>query len=446
VKLKTLTVKNFRGLADLTLDFHPRLTVLVGENGIGKTSILDALAILLDQYVARFVRARAQTAMQVKESDLHRSLNLPHPITTTIKLRTEVGTEGVTWSVTAQNREARLQQATSSELTNLNDYVQQKVQGKGTSLEGEPLFIYFGQGRVIIDSVRRIRRQAPFGMIDAFQDGLSSNRSAFRDFVAWFRDEDHLSLQSRGQSKQMKAVIDAFKAITDFFDIKYLIGTNINGVYVVKSDQDNAIDNKKKQTISRGYNNTNSSISVDLRFEQLSSGEQALSFLAADLARRLVMLNPDLANPLEGEGIVLIDEIELHLHPGWQRVVLPRLLETFPNCQFVVTTHSPQVLGEVKAESIRILRADEDGRITVYGTEASYGRDSNFLLLSVLGAEDQNIETKSELDTLGQEIMDNKLDVAEGHLADLRTRIEGSPPELDIAQARIERRRRRAAE
>lgn len=69
--------------------------------------------------------------------------------------------------------------------------------------------------------------------------------------------------------------------------------------------------------------------------------------LFGDLSRRLALANPQLENPCEGEGVVLIDEIDLHLHPSWQRQIVPALKRTFPHVQFIITTNSPQVLGEI---------------------------------------------------------------------------------------------------
>jgi predicted ATP-binding protein involved in virulence len=96
--------------------------------------------------------------------------------------------------------------------------------------------------------------------------------------------------------------------------------------------------------------------------------------MVGDLARRLAIANPGLKNPLYGFGVVLIDEIELHLHPKWQREIIPALTRTFPHCQFIVTTHSPQVVGEIKPQGIYILEKTENG-IIVQRPQSSYGRD-----------------------------------------------------------------------
>ena len=83
--------------------------------------------------------------------------------------------------------------------------------------------------------------------------------------------------------------------------------------------------------------------------------------MVGDLARRIAIANPALEDPLAGVGVVLIDEVDLHLHPGWQRHVVSALEETFPNCQFLVSTHSPQIVSHVAPERIWILERSTSG-------------------------------------------------------------------------------------
>ena len=109
-----------------------------------------------------------------------------------------------------------------------------------------------------------------------------------------------------------------------------------------------------------------------LDFAQLSGGERCLVALVGDLARRLVIANPDLANPLKGTAIILIDEIELHLHPKLQRQIIPKLKQTFPNCQFVITTNSPLVLSHIPGECVWKL-TQRDGESRVVQSESTYG-------------------------------------------------------------------------
>lgn len=110
----------------------------------------------------------------------------------------------------------------------------------------------------------------------------------------------------------------------------------------------------------------------------MSDGEKCTIALFGDLARRMALANPNKDNPLDGEGIVLIDEIELHLHPLWQRRILNVLKKVFPNIQFIVSTHSPQVLGEAD-DTYNVLRLimGDNGKLLIsetplYGKLCSY--------------------------------------------------------------------------
>ncbi|MFT4757710.1 MAG: putative ATP-binding protein involved in virulence, partial [Vicingaceae bacterium] len=123
---------------------------------------------------------------------------------------------------------------------------------------------------------------------------------------------------------------------------------------------------------------------IDLSLEQLSDGYRNMVALTIDLVRRAYLLNPQSSHPLNVSGIVLIDEIELHLHPRWQQKVLGDIRALFPELQLVVTTHSPQVLTTVNGESIRV--------VSNCSTKAEYvsspfGGESNRVLLQVLGVE-----------------------------------------------------------
>jgi predicted ATP-binding protein involved in virulence len=111
----------------------------------------------------------------------------------------------------------------------------------------------------------------------------------------------------------------------------------------------------------------------------------------------------------------LIDEVDLHLHPQWQREVIPALGKTFPNCQFITTTHSPQVLSNVEKENILIL---EDYKI-VENTPFTYGRDSNSILYDLMNVEERPKKVKKELDKLYRLIDAEKVEAARMELKKL---------------------------
>jgi predicted ATP-binding protein involved in virulence len=167
---------------------------------------------------------------------------------------------------------------------------------------------------------------------------------------------------------------------------------------------------------------------LDIR--QMSDGEKCLIAMVGDLARRLVMANPGLKNPLEGNAIVLIDEIELHLHPAWQRSVIAGLEKTFPNCQFIITTHSPQVLGECRRECVILLKSDASRNIVVSNPPLSWGMDSNLILETLMDAPSRNSEITKEINEIYR-LIDKEDNVrAKGKIQALRERIGGDIPDL----------------
>ena len=126
-----------------------------------------------------------------------------------------------------------------------------------------------------------------------------------------------------------------------------------------------------------------------MALDQLSGGYRIMLALAADLARRMAQGNPHLDDPLQAEAIVLIDEVDLHLHPSWQQRVLTDLARTFPNTQFIISTHSPQVLTTVEPRHVVHL-AREDGRIVAGSASGwTYGAEAGDVLSAVMGVDER---------------------------------------------------------
>ena len=174
---------------------------------------------------------------------------------------------------------------------------------------------------------------------------------------------------------------------------------------------------------------------------QLSDGERGLLALVFDLTRRLAIANPESDDPIaEGVALVLIDEIELHLHPKWQRDVMVRLPKIFKSCQFVITTHSPQVLGEVPARCVRLLMPNE-GRVVVETPAMSYGVDSNWILNVLMGADEMNQDVERELGDISRLIHARELEAARTKITALRSSVGNTAATQKLASLleRIER-------
>jgi predicted ATP-binding protein involved in virulence len=148
--------------------------------------------------------------------------------------------------------------------------------------------------------------------------------------------------------------------------------------------------------------------------------------LVADLARRLALANPYRENPLLGNGVVLIDEMDLHLHPRRQRDVIPQLQETFPNCQFIVTTHSPLILSNLRRENVIIL---EDFK-TIKKTPHTFGRDNNSILYELMGVTQRSAEMQERLNKCYELIDNDQLEEAEACFKKLSEDLGPNDPDI----------------
>jgi predicted ATP-binding protein involved in virulence len=167
---------------------------------------------------------------------------------------------------------------------------------------------------------------------------------------------------------------------------------------------------------------------------QLSQGEKSMMALVGDIARRLAIMNPALENPLEGSGIVLIDEVDLHLHPNWQRAIVGNLNNTFPNCQFVLTTHSPIVISESPDLLCYSLNNGELQKLNNL-----YGMDVNQVLLQDMESSIRNADIQQAFDNLRDSLQDGELTKAKELLAELEQKIAIDNLELSKAKLLIRR-------
>ncbi len=174
-----------------------------------------------------------------------------------------------------------------------------------------------------------------------------------------------------------------------------------------------------------------------LSLEQLSDGEKNLVALVGDIARRLSIANPTTENPLKGEGIILIDEIDLHLHPSWQRMIITKMSEVFPNCQFIVSTHSPQILSHVKPDNIFLLNNSQKG-IFISKPTQSYGLNSDRILEDIMIVDAR--PNKEKIHKLYVAIQNNEIEFAKQLITELQHEMNGDDPELIKANVLIKRK------
>ena len=172
---------------------------------------------------------------------------------------------------------------------------------------------------------------------------------------------------------------------------------------------------------------------------QLSDGEKNLIALIGDIARRLTMGNPSLENPLHGEGIIIIDEIDMHLHPKWQRILSEKLTEVFPNCQFFLSTHSPQVVSHVQEQSV-IGFENVNGEIKTFTVNDPYGKNSDRILEDIMNVSSRPQVIQNKLDAIFDLISSDELDKAQDKILLLKKEM-GEDGELTKASTMIKRKK-----
>jgi len=247
----------------------------------------------------------------------------------------------------------------------------------------------------------------------------------FKRFFTWFREREDIENEHRLQQdpdhrdRQLEAVRRAISQLVPGFkgDTLRVKRTPQNQLLIVKGDTTFSID-------------------------QLSDGEKCLIALIGDLARRLAIADPFIADPLEATGIVLLDEIELHLHPAWQRAVLNHLPRTFPGCQFIITTHSPTVLTEVPPDRLLLLTPTETDGIQVRRPEAAYGMDVTRALEDLMGVPGRPSAIEEELKQLAAVLGAQPPDFTAARLLldDLEARLGGDDPTLVRSRAYLQTR------
>ena len=181
---------------------------------------------------------------------------------------------------------------------------------------------------------------------------------------------------------------------------------------------------------------------MSLNVSQMSDGEKCTMALLGDLARRLALANPKRQNPLLGEGIVLIDEVELHMHPSWQRKVLRKLRETFPNIQFIITTHSPIVLSEVDENYNLFYLEKYEGITDIRPVKQMDGYDTNTLLEDFMGTPSINLRTSALIHSINIDIASGNYEGATRKIDELARKTSDANPEVIMARMEIKRRKK----
>lgn len=405
MKIKKLQLSNFRRFADFTIEFDEKLTVLVARNGAGKSSVLDAVATAIGSFLTRLPKV---SGINPKETDFRVLPDGSKPAYMRIACESF---EGIEWDRTEKRDQSKktagLIPAAKGQ-KNLHEYVDTFIDAFNEARNFElPIFIYYGTGRAVFDIPKRTKGFAKdFTRFEALQGALES-RTNFRRFVEYFYYLEDIENKRQKEQRSFDVEIPELKAIRAAITKLMPEFSNPRSVSPAGIVVDWRVNDKIKE----------------LRIEQLSDGYRTTLAMVMDIAARMAEANPDKIDPLTTSGIILIDEIDLHLHPGWQQRILPDLMRTFENIQFIVTTHSPQVVTSVAAKSLRVIEWEQE-EPRLIPVDFSLGAEAQQMLMQVLGVEPrpEQLDIVIKLHKYQNLVAENRWDTEEA--TELRTELD----------------------
>lgn len=424
MKINKIKIENFRGFSEANIVLDGKSAVLYGVNGMGKSNVLDVCNILF----SRILQEASNNDKQIRSIMIGDKDVKAGEDATKITVWFEVDGQEFCYFRKREDGENR---HCATLLEKVADYIRKQYIGsvkaeKSSDIDEDesvtrfiennaniPIYVFYGVNRYS-ESVRKTLKQytGTGGKLDAWRDSAFGGEVNFRLFFEWFRGRQEYEnsirvMDSNAVDPQLEAVRSAILAALgkDFSMIRVRVTEKDAELTVVKKGQ-------------------------ELAFYQLSEGEKSVIALVGDLARRLSIANPKSRNPLLGEGIVLIDEIDLHLHPSWQAKIFPILQRVFPNIQFIVSTHAPKVLESVEA-GVQVIRlCEEEGQIQVEQMKPMNGWDVNTILEDYMDTSPLNEKTEQLICDLKENIKRRDFEKAEKLVDQLADMTDEMNPEV----------------
>jgi len=332
MRIRELTLENYRAFGESeTFTFEGGFTAIAGINGRGKTSLLDGIALLASRLLPHISPARSGYR-SIGSADVHDGRG-------TATLSMKVNCAGIPIEYTISLGMDDKSPKTTKLPASVKTAARNAYGDTSRADDAAPLVVYFTTDRAGYRLPQKLPTEVPRGQAAAYAGALFNRTVNFRDFMVRYRNA--IVIQEDETRTNPSYLGDpAVTAISD------ALSTFLGGFRNLRVQQSplRLLVDKDGQTFD---------------LSQLSDGERSFLALICDLGRRLALANPELPNPLHGAGVALIDELELHLHPKWQREVRDKLLATFPNIQFVATTHSPFIIQSMKPGELINLDPDE---------------------------------------------------------------------------------------
>lgn len=406
MKIKNINIDNIGRFSNLNIDFSKENgeiynhIILIGNNGSGKTSILESIALTLSWFVSR-VKTEKGNGTQINELKIKNDANFG-----SIKIDIIDRESEFRWMISKSKKGKK--NISPSNLEGLNKLVDiYRTDYTDNSDISFPILTYYDANRGILDIPLRIRTRHNFDQLNGYDNSLKGSVD-YRTFFEWFREKE--DIENEEKVNLLKSINTNASFDADFITKLNKIGDRqLNAVrnalsIFLPEFQNIRVERKPRIHLAVNKNGER------LNLEQLSQGEKLTMAMVGDIARRLVILNPHLNDPLLGLGIIIIDEAELHMHPRWQRSFVERLNNTFPNCQFIYTTHSPLLISDFKDIYCLSLSNGE-----LQEVDQMYGLDVNQVLLDAMDTNVRNSEIQNLVDDFRDSIAQKNLNEASNY-------------------------------
>ena len=432
MKITSLKLAHIRSIEAAEFRFKPGFNLIVGVNGIGKSTVLDALRICLSRILSSITESNANP-LSFNRRDIRRGFPLLDA-----DLSLTIGDDELRFTRRQWEREFAVDDQKNLKKLRRSILELERLRGRARNLlreleeshgvsdsesfapskadfmaaariaEVAPNCVFFSTNRSVVSS-STAKSRAAGGKSAAYAEALVPRPMYVAQFADWMRAQEALSKEQSAAKRHLQVMRSAVARFLPSYGNLRPTEEKPSRLLI---DQDG----------------------IELDVGQLSDGERGILALVLDLARRLSQANPSLDDPLsEGHAVVLIDELDLHLHPKWQRQIVHHLTTTFPRCQFIATTHSPQVVASVEPDQVLLFAPDE-----IIHPDRSLGMDSNWILRQLMEADDRPEEAMAAIQSVESLIEEGTFE--EAHAAISEAKQNGLDlPEWSILEARIAR-------
>lgn len=411
--IKNIAISNFKGIEECNLDLKPGMNLIIGDNGYGKTSILEAISVSLGGFLAGLgnVSTKHFTKEEIRivlENTGSASYNKRYMTPISVKCEAEIEGKSFEWT----RRKNSLN--TSRSTVEPRGVCKKAFKMANESGHILPILSYQSTARMWMqkrEATENVFAKEFYRTVG--YEGCLSEASNIKMLMNWVRRMDRIEWKTKTEVLEYKAVKNILCHFMSLME---------KGVTKVEYDE-----------ISDGLVYSTENLSLPIR--NLSSGYQSLIWMVLDIAYRMAVLNPDLLDKIhETPGVVLIDELDMHLHPKWQWQIVNALKSTFPNVQFIAATHSPIIISSCKQDNLIMIH--KDGSISY--TKTPYGLDVNGTLNSFQESHTMASDVELRFKEFYQYLDAEKYEDAKLKLEELKSMIGENNPKVTEAQMAYE--------